>query len=117
MKRWLLIDDAKAWKYVLQVPYFSTLEERFPDVEFHTALTFDQGVKELEKGNWDKVFIDADLGGRGNEDGFGILELIKDKKVPLPNKMVSCSGNFINAREMDKVIADIYTVAMLQEAQ
>ena len=109
-QRWLLIDDNKRWQDVLNVSTFfgETLESEYPGVEFFTATSFEEGCQKLQEGNWDRVDVDHELGGRGDETGIDILKLLEQKKFPLPKEMRPCSGHSGRKMEMYKMIQALY---------
>lgn len=111
MKRWLLIDDNKRWADVLNlsIMYGTTPEKTYPDVEFHTAKTYQEGVARLKEGNWDRVYLDQQLSERGSDpNGYDILDLIRHKRVPLPKEMDACSGHMGHRPVMWKMMEQLY---------
>jgi hypothetical protein len=95
MKKWLLIDDQKRWDDVLNISimYGETPENTHPGVEFHQAKTYWEGRNMLAQGGWDWVYIDHELGGRGDETGYQILEFLELNPELIPAEMNACSGH------------------------
>lgn len=109
MKRWLLIDDQKRWQDVLHLSWPDKLEEVHPDVEFHVAKTYHEGVGKLKEGNWDAVYVDQQLSyGAQDPNGYDVLDLVKHKRVPMPTQMFPCSGHSGHYMVMHKMIDQIY---------
>lgn len=108
MERWLLIDDNKRWQDVLNT-WGGTPQSLHPGVEFFIAKTFSEGKRALAGGNWDRVYVDQDLNGRGDETGYDILDLIKDNKVQKPKDMMPCSGHPGHYMAMHKMIEQMYS--------
>jgi CheY-like chemotaxis protein len=111
MKRWLLIDDNKRWEDVLNhSSYFDgPLAEKYPDVEFHIAKTYHEGVERLKEGNWDAVYVDQQLSYGGNDpNGYDVLDLVKHGRVPKPVEMFPCSGHSGHYMVMHRMIEQIY---------
>jgi hypothetical protein len=107
MQRWLLIDDNKRWEDVLNLSWPDKLEKQYPDVEFHIAKTYQEGVKKLGEGNWDVVYVDQDLGDN-NANGYDVLDLVKAGRVPKPGEMYACSGHPGHRGVMHKMIEQLY---------
>jgi hypothetical protein len=102
MKRWLLIDDYKRWDDVLNISimFGETPENTHPGVEFHQAKTFYDGIVQLRNGGWDRVYVDHELGGRGDETGYQILEFLEQHPELIPERLDACSGHSGHAAKM-----------------
>lgn len=104
MKRWLLIDDNKRWEDVLRVDTFfgEKLATSYPDVEFHIARSFAEGMRSLRDGNWDAVYIDWDLGEGSSRTGYQLLDGLENGAAPMPKDIIPCSAHSGHYMEMYK---------------
>lgn len=93
--RRLLIDDCRTFRGILCF-WGEPLEEEYPGDYFHEVRTYEEGIKALEQGGWDELYLDNDLGnGSLYGSGFHILQwLFRLENRHLTSKIIICvSGN------------------------
>lgn len=96
----LLIDDIRNSDFI-EVSYGVR-----PTAE---ARTFDEGIKALETGKWDILYLDHDLAEVDMaKTGYGIMNFLEANPQFLPKEIVLVTSNPVGRRQMQVVIDKLY---------
>jgi len=102
--RILLIDDQRNFNDVTRV-----------------ARTFDEGIRALQEGNWDLLYLDHDLGDTRGSDlvprpenkndwtGYDIMCWLEQHPEKLPGRIVIVSANPVGVERMRLVVRKLYS--------
>lgn len=117
MQRFLLIDDMRnwAWREVgldLEIDLKKTFVEdakneydeivySHPDFELVIARTFADAIEKVNEGNWDRIYLDHDLGEYGQRTGYEVICHIEENPELAPKWFKCVSANPVG---VDKIM-------------